>query len=262
MSDVFGAELKRWRTIRGVSQVGLARIADVSQRHVSFLETGRSRPSHDMALRLLAALDVPAVEYDLVLRSAGFESQDNAPSREDIVELDRSVEGILASHEPWPSIAVDTGWQIVAANRAFVLLLDVVFPTDSLWDVEGNLLELILHPDGLLATISAPDRLRRAWVMTLVRAAVEHPHDEFLTSLSADLAPVDVSASAISRRIDQGVDPGPLAVSVGDADVEFLTMIATISGGGAPLAPERHIVTFVPLGERSDERWSHLVERR
>ena len=149
-----GALLRDWRQRRRLSQLDLALEAGVSARHLSFVETGRSRPSADMVLHLAEQLEVPLRARNQLLLAAGhapvFEQREldepqMAPVRE-------ALQAILDGHEPYPAVVVDRVWEMVAGNRAVALLTDGVAP--ELLSPPVNVLRVSLHPDGVAPRIA------------------------------------------------------------------------------------------------------------
>jgi transcriptional regulator with XRE-family HTH domain len=165
-----GPLLRDWRQRRRLSQLDVALEAAVSARHLSFVETGRSRPSRELVLHLAEHLGVPLRERNALLLAAGYapfygESRLDA---DELAPVREALEKILAGHEPYPAIVVDRRWNLVSANRpALAILSDGVAP--ELLAPPANALRATLHPDGLaprignLAEYSAHvlDRLRR-----------------------------------------------------------------------------------------------------
>ncbi len=154
----FGEHLRNWRQRRRLSQLDLAADADVSTRHISFVETGRANPSREMVLRLCARMDVPLRERNTLLVAAGYapmyrESRLDDPA---FAAARQAVELILKSHEPYPALAVDRHWNMVAANRMVPLLLTGVAPELLTPADQGlpNVLRISLHPDGLAPRIT------------------------------------------------------------------------------------------------------------
>ncbi|MDG4719983.1 MULTISPECIES: helix-turn-helix domain-containing protein [Thalassospira] len=178
--DAFGNSLKAWRKQRRLSQLDLAGDANISTRHLSFLETGRSKPSRDMILHLSECLDVPLRERNALLVSAGF-----APiyAEHDFdgdagMAIRTAVDQILSAHEPYPALAMDRHWNMVVSNRIVPMMLGGVDPEFLRPPV--NLLRLSLHPDGLASRVvnfqqwrdHLLDRLRRQIELTADRELV------------------------------------------------------------------------------------------
>jgi transcriptional regulator with XRE-family HTH domain len=145
----FGAQLRDWRRRRHLSQLALACEAELSSRHLSFLETGRSVPSREMILRLADRLDIPLRDRNSLLLAAGFAPAFPARSWDDpaLDVVREALQRLLSAHEPNPALAVDRHWCLVASNRALGPLLRGVSPW--LLSPPLNVLRLSLHPDGL-----------------------------------------------------------------------------------------------------------------
>ncbi len=148
-----GAMLRDWRQRRRLSQLDLALEAGVSTRHLSFVETGRSKPSADMVLHLADRLEVPLRERNHLLLAAGYAPEFEARSLEDpeLAPIRDALGHVLAGHEPYPAIAVDRGWNLVASNSALGPLLEGVAP--ELLQPPVNCMRLSLHPGGLAPRI-------------------------------------------------------------------------------------------------------------
>jgi transcriptional regulator with XRE-family HTH domain len=146
----FVSKLQFWRRRRGLSQLGLAGRAEVSQRHLSFLELGRSAPSREMVMRLAAALDLPLRQRNALLLAAGFapvwrQSDLAAP---ELAQINRAIDFMLAQQEPFPAVAVDRHWNLVKGNAGAVRLVEhLVGPSPS--GAPVNLADALMAPDVL-----------------------------------------------------------------------------------------------------------------
>jgi len=168
-----------------MSQLDLAAAAGVSQRHLSFLETGRSRPSREMVIHLAMELDVPPREQNRLLATAGHSAQYPETSLTDsgLGRVRRVLETILASHEPFPAIVVDRGWNVVLANEAALRF------TTSLLDPGGaapgaiNAVKLVLGPDGVRSRIVNWRQVATAVLRRLDREIASRPTDDVLRRL-------------------------------------------------------------------------------
>jgi len=149
----FGEHLRHWRQHRRLSQLDLASEADISTRHLSFVETGRSVPSREMVLRLSERLDIPLRERNTLLVAAGYAPMYRERTLDDpaLASARQAVELILKSHEPYPALALDRHWNLVAANRMVPHLLVGADP--KLLQGPINVLRLSLHPRGLASKI-------------------------------------------------------------------------------------------------------------
>jgi len=144
-----GARLREWRRRRRFSQLDLACEAEVSTRHLSFVETGRSAPSREMVLRLAGALEIPLRERNALLLAAGFAPvfEERSLADHDLAAARSMVDLILARHDPYPALAVDRHWNLLSANGAAQALIGSV--DAALLTPPVNVLRLSLHPEGL-----------------------------------------------------------------------------------------------------------------
>lgn len=235
----FGALLRQWRTRRRVSQLDLAIAAGVSARHVSFLETGRSRPSREMVLRLAEWLDVPLRERNPLLLAAGFAPSYPVRPLDDpaLAPVRAAVDAVLAGYEPYPALAVDRGWHLVAANRAVAPL--TALASALLRTPPVNALRLSLHPDGL-----APHILNLAeWRGHLLgRLAREAALDPELAGLHRELTGYPGGTAAPP---EQAVAV-PLRLRLGGRELAFLSTVTTFGTALDVTAAELSIEAFLP----------------
>jgi transcriptional regulator with XRE-family HTH domain len=239
--------LRAWRQKRHLSQLELASAAGVSTRHLSFIETGRARPSREMVLHLAEQLDVPLRERNALLLAGGFaptyrERDLDAPEMEPVREaLDR----VLSGHEPYPALVVDRRWNLVAANKACGALIAGVAP--DLLGPPLNVLRVALHPDGLAPRIAnfaewsthVLDRLRRQVLLT---------GDEQLRELEEELRRYPGVPAKASHGGVEGV--GDIAVTLrlrtGEGELRLLSTIATFGTAVDITAAELAIEAFFP----------------
>lgn len=182
-----GALLRDWRRRRRLSQLALALDAEISQRHLSFVESGRARPSREMVLTLAERLDVPLRERNVLLVAAGFAPvfAERGLADAALKPALATVEFILAGHEPNPALAVDRHWTLVAANRPARGFLAAVAP--ALARPPVNVLRASLHPDGLAPQIVNLGEWR-AHVLARLSRQVEISADAVLAALLDELA--------------------------------------------------------------------------
>jgi transcriptional regulator with XRE-family HTH domain len=165
-----GAHIREWRRRRHLSQLDCALDADISQRHLSFIESGRAAPSRDMVLHLAEALNVPLRERNALLLAAGFAPQYQARALDApaLRPARTAVDLILKGHEPLPALAVDRHWTLVAANAGVQPLLSYVSDA-ALLKPPVNVLRLTLHPGGLAPHIANLSEWRRHLLERLKR---------------------------------------------------------------------------------------------
>jgi transcriptional regulator with XRE-family HTH domain len=181
-----GALLRRWRRYRRLSQLGLALKANVSQRHLSFVETGRARPSRDMVLQLAEHLQLPLRERNRLLLASGYAPIYTERPLDDpaLTPVRNAIELVLRGHQPYPAIAIDRHWQLVAANDAATQLL--AGSTPALIEPPINVLRFSLHPDGLAPRIANLSEWRDHLLERLQRQ-IDATADPVLASLLEEL---------------------------------------------------------------------------
>jgi transcriptional regulator with XRE-family HTH domain len=181
-----GDLLRTWRQQRRLSQLELALDADVSTRHISFLENGRAQPSREMLLHLAERLDIPLRERNSLLVAAGFApAYRSTPLDDPSLQVAKdAIERVLVGHEPYPALAIDRHWSLVMANRAVGLLLSGVAP--ALLTPPVNVLRLSLHPEGLAPKIVNPDQWR-GHVLNRLQHQIDATADRELVALRDEL---------------------------------------------------------------------------
>ncbi len=246
-----GPLLRDWRTRRHLSQMDLALEAGVSTRHLSFVETGRSKPSEDMLLHLAEQLQVPLRERNRLLLAAGYAPryEERSLDEPEMRPIAEAVALVLKGHEPFPALAVDHGWALVAHNDAAGLLM-AGLPEDLLAP-PLNVLRASLHPDGLAPRI----RNLAEWrdhLLERLRRQVALTGDPALQTLFDELAgyPVGDPGPELGARNDVVV---PLRL---DTDAGELTFFSTVTTFGTPVditVEELSIESFFPADARTAE---------
>jgi transcriptional regulator with XRE-family HTH domain len=250
-APTIGALLRDWRSRRHLSQLALATEARISTRHLSYLETGRARPSRDMVLHLAEHLDVPLRERNVLLAAAGFAPVFPQRGLDDpaLGPAMGAVRTLLAAHEPFPALAVDRHWSILAANRAVPPLLEGVAP--ALLAPPANALRISLHAEGLAPRIRNLAEWRDHVLARLARQ-VAATADPVLAALRDELAAYPAPAPLSGAPATPGVAV-PLRLAVGEAE---LSLISTTTVFGTPLdvtLAELALETFLPADAASAE---------
>jgi len=250
----FGALLRRWRRQRGLTQLTLSLDAGVSARHLSWLENDRATPSRAMVLRLAERLDVPLRERNALLQAAGFAPMFEARALDD-PGLHATVQRLLDLHDPWPALAVDRRWNIVAGNRMVGLLLQVVDP--ALRAPPMNALRLSLHPRGLAPMIENLGAWRAHVLARLTRAA-EAGADATLAALLAELRgyPGKISAATDSASADAVAVPLVLHTPFGR--LAFLTTVTVFGAPQDVTLSELAVETLLPADAATADRLREL----
>ena len=237
-----GVMVRRWRMRRRLSQLDLALEAEVSARHISFVETGRATPSRAMVLRLAGVLDVPRREQNHMLVAAGHapaysERPLDAP---DMAAVQAGLARVLAAYEPYPCIVVNRVWDLVSANAGTSVLLAGVAP--HLLD-RPNALRIALHPEGLAPRIRNLGQWRGHLIERLRREVAADDTGE----LTALLDEVGGYPGAEDRFPDLGGVAVPLELTTPDgAELRLLSMVTTFGTALDLTAAELSIEAFLP----------------
>ncbi|MBV7243191.1 helix-turn-helix domain-containing protein [Streptomyces sp. MW-W600-10] len=250
-----GPLLRDWREQRRISQLELALRADSSARHISFIETGRSRPSEEMVLRLAEQLDIPVRERNALLVVAGYAPRYAQTPLDDpaMAALREGLDRLLAAYEPYPALVVDGVYGVVAANRGIALLLEGV--SEKLLAPPVNAMRLTLHPDGLAPRIVNLPEWRADLLAQMDRqiALVRSPELRALYD--------EVAAYPVPARVDatNGPEPErgqeqerpaafalPMRLEHGGRVLSFVSSIATFNTPMDVTVAELAIETFLP----------------
>jgi transcriptional regulator with XRE-family HTH domain len=244
-----GEMIRNWRGRRRLSQLDLALDAEISARHLSFLETGRSRPSRAMLLRLAERLRMPPRERNALLVAGGFAPLLPERPLDDpaLAAARAAVERVLAAYEPFPALAVDLDWNLVAANAGVAPFLDGVAP--HLLEPPLNVLRLSLHPEGLAGRIeNLPEW--RGHVLRRIEEQIDASGDARLAELLDELR----SYPGGTARREGGSDIAVLLkLRSGDRCLSFLSMTTVF---GTPLditLSELAIEAFLPADSETAE---------
>ena len=242
-----GDHLREWRKRRRMSQLDLACEAEVSSRHLSFVETGRARPSREMVLHLAEHLDVPLRERNPLLIAAGYAPTYHASDFEAVTmqPVRDAVERLLHAHEPYPAILIDRRWNLVTANMAAGVLVEDVSPT--LLAPPCNVLRVSLHPDGLASRIvnlaqwsdHIVGNLRRQIAITGDPSLREL--EEELVGYAAAMGVVPAPSIEAPRAVAT-----PMRLRTERGELALMTMIATFGTALDITLAELSIETFLP----------------
>ena len=244
----FGDHLREWRQRRRMSQLDLAQEAEISTRHLSFVETGRAAPSREMVLRLAERLDVPLRERNALLVAAGFAPMYRERPMDDpaFASARQAVELILKSHEPFPALAVDRHWNLVAANSMVPHLMAGADP--ALLTAPVNVLRLSLHPQGVASRI-VNLRQWRTHLFERLRQQIHATGDGRLASLLEELRGYPVPESADDAHLEGELLGVAMPLRFRAADGSVLSFISTTTVFGSPVdvtLQELALETFFP----------------
>ncbi|MEL6343320.1 MAG: helix-turn-helix domain-containing protein, partial [Myxococcota bacterium] len=252
-SGLFPALMKHWRGKRGLSQLDLALAADVSAKHISFLETGRSRPSAEMVVRLATTLGVPLRHTNAMLRAAGLEPIfEESPDALPPVVRD-ALAMLKTHHEPFPLVVVDRSYGIWDINRGalalFAALLDVPVSsgeTDRAMLSNFNLARLSFDPNGAQPYIKNFDELGRILLWRIQREVLADPDDGEMRSLLDDLLAMP-TIDPDWRRVDLSIAATPavlVEIEKGDLSLRFLTMVTAFQAPQNVAVEELRVETW------------------
>ncbi|WP_459252045.1 helix-turn-helix domain-containing protein [Paraburkholderia rhynchosiae] len=201
-SRTVGDLLREWRQRRRMSQLLLATEADISTRHLSFVESGRALPSREMVMHLAERLEVPLRARNTLLVAAGYAPlfRERPLSDPQLAAAREAVELVLKGHEPYPALAIDRHWTIVAANGALAPLLTDASP--ELLKPPVNALRLSLHPEGIAASIINWHAWRQH-VLARLQRQIDVSGDEALSALRDELAAYPAPAGADAADNDE-----------------------------------------------------------
>jgi transcriptional regulator with XRE-family HTH domain len=236
--------LRDWRERRRVSQLELALRAGTTQRHVSFIERGRSLPGAGMVVRLAEALEVPLRERNTMLLAAGYAPAYPETSLDD-PQLDPvrgALERILAGHRPYPAVITDRAANLVSSNNEFLALIDCATP--ALREPPINVARVLLHPDGLAPRILNMEECGRHVIDGLRRKSERFPGAE-LAALIDELEPLvpQRGREPSARHIGFAV---PLRLGNPDGEIELLTTIAHFATAVDVTISELSLEAFIP----------------
>ena len=251
----FGPSLRWWRSTRRFSQLQLAGAAEVSSRHISYLETGKAKPSREMVIHLARVLELPLRDQNLLLHEAGFapaySQQDlDAPEMDDV----RRVLGwILAAHSPNPALVVDRRGDVVDANpAAYRLLTELVGEDSPALGPTLNAHRIVLHPDGIKARTDNWAEVGANVLQRLEREQAHRPADEALAALLTEvLAYADIAPLRRTTELPSGADL-LVTMRATTATGDRISLVSTIATIGAPYdvtLDELRLETFFPGDE-------------
>jgi transcriptional regulator with XRE-family HTH domain len=243
-----GPLLRDWRRRRHRSQLDLALEAGVSARHISFVETGRSRPSRGMVLGLAENLEVPLRDRNQMLLAAGFAPEYRELIYEDpaLAPVRAAVEEVLTAHDPYPALVVDRHWELIAANAGLGRLLEGVAP--ELLEPPVNALRASLHPDGL-----APRILNLGEWRHHVLARLERVHrntgDAAIATLLAELRDYPGGGEGATRAPAHDVFVPLRLRTIGGEEIAFFGLISTFGTAVDLTVAELALESFFPLDD-------------
>ena len=266
-SPALGAMLRHWRDLRGASQLELSSDTGVSQRHLSFIESGRSRPSRETLMYIAQALNVPLRDRNSLLLAAGFaplysEAPWNAAEMQGVT---RALERMLHQHEPFPAVVMDRYWNVLVSNdatpRFFNCFIDMKKRT-----APRNLLHLMFDPEGMRPFIADWDQVAPALIQRIAREAVGHVTDSKTQELIAAL--LSYPGSKAAWKTAQGVPMTPtlpvipLGFNHNGATLRYFSMVTTVGTPQTIAAQELRVECLFPVDEATETLHMELMDHR
>lgn len=261
----FRQECKKWREYRKLSQLELALDADISQRHISYLETGRSQPSRDMVIRLSEALDIPLRERNVLLQSAGFsamysETGLDEPSMRIVLD---ALNHVLKHHDPFPAVVVDGLWNVKKQNRAAAMLFTPLLARPEVAALLGkngeiNLALLTLHPDALRANITNWEQAAPLFIKRLRSEAAATGDPEVKSTFEKYIAlsePIEMSTDLT----DPLLPVMPLEMNINGLALSLFSVISTFGTPQDITTDELRVEAFYPATPETENFFKHAA---
>ena len=244
-----GQLLRDWRERRRLSQLELSVQAEISTRHLSFVETGRSRPTPEMILRLTEQLDVPLRERNQLLLAGGYAPAypQHGLDAPELAQVRAALQQVLAGHEPYPALVMNRWWDLLDGNAAVRMLTAGCAP--HLLE-QPNVVRLSFHPDGLAPRIVNLAQCRTA-LLAQVRRRAEQTGDERLRELHAEVSgyPGGDAAPLPDNNVVL-----PLVLRHEDTELSFFSIAAKVETAADVTVDELVIETFYPADEHTSRR--------
>ncbi|MFW2382384.1 MAG: helix-turn-helix domain-containing protein [Acidimicrobiales bacterium] len=254
----FGTTLRSWREERGFSQLRLASTAEVSQRHISFLENDRARPSREMVTHLGRVLRVPLREQNQLLLAAGFSPEFATTQIDDLGEVGRAIEFMLKAHEPNMAVVIDHMWNLRFLNEPAALLAGVL-PDPPLFQGELNLMYSMFHPDGLGQFVRNRAEVDPMLLWRLADDVERRPTDTDLRQLSDAVAGLATASAAVTPAHEGLV--GTVRFGLGDVEFAMFSCLTRLENSADLTLDGLRIETFFPADQQSLAAWTRFLNR-
>ncbi|HXS02948.1 MAG TPA: helix-turn-helix transcriptional regulator [Rhodanobacter sp.] len=259
-----GELLRYWRGTRGKSQIELSLDTGVSQRHLSFIESGRSAPSRQTLMSIAQGLEVPFRDRNRLLLAAGFAPiyGEDAWNADEMVSVNAALERVLRQHEPFPAVVMDRYWNVLMTNastpRFFNLFIDLEARPKP-----RNLLQLMFDPTGMRPFIAHWDRTAKSLIQRVHRESVGHVVDERTRDLLATLVAypeVDDAPKLADAATPQPTLPMiPLSFVRDGRTLSYFSMVTTVGAPQTIAAQELRIECMYPADDQTDTRHRALM---
>lgn len=262
-----GVLLRHWRDTRGRSQIDLSLDTGVSQRHISFIESGRSVPSRQTLMDLAQALDVPLRERNGLLLAAGYAPlyAEGAWNAQEMDSVTRALERILRQHEPFPAIVMDRYWNVLltndAAPRFFNCFIDMAARKGP-----RNMLHLMFDPHGMRPFIANWEAVAKSLIQRVYRESVGRVIDDKTQELLSTLLAYPDVQSEWKNPQALGAMPAatvlpfiPLSFTKGSQTLSYFSMVSTVGTPQTIAAQELRIECLFPADEQTEKQHERLL---
>jgi len=259
-----GAMLRRWRGMRGRSQLEVSADAGISQRHISFIESGRSLPSRATLMTLARILDVPLRERNALLLAAGYAPaySEAAWDAEEFRHVSRALDRMLAQHDPFPAVVLDRTWHVLKTNasapRFFGSLVDL-----GRYPEPRNLLRMLFDPAALRPAIADWESTALALLQRVHRESVGRALDDATLALIESLLAFPDVPQAWPPEPARGAGPSlpviPVGFKHGGTVLNFFSMVATVGTPGAVAAQELRLECMFPADEATEAAYARML---
>jgi transcriptional regulator with XRE-family HTH domain len=252
-----GELLRQWRAQRGKSQLDLAFDTGISQKHVSFVETGRSTPSRQMVVDLSDALRIPLRERNAIMLAAGYAPlyRDEPLDGPAMRQIGRAVSRLLRQHEPFPAMAMDRYWNVLEANDAAPAFFGRFIGLEK-WPKPRNLLRLMFDPAGLQPFLARWEETARSLLIRVRREAVGGVLDDRMRALLADLMAYPSTPQNLrSSSTNESLPTIPLGFKLGKDVLDLFSMITTVGAPQMVSAEEIRLETMFPWDDKAEHQY-------
>lgn len=262
-----GELLRKWRSMRNLSQLDLAEKAETSARHISFIETGRGRPSKGLLMRLADVLEIPLRARNTLLESAGFAScySETGLSEPEMEQVRKTLEFICHATEPYPAMIIDRYWNILMANDAMKCISEIFVADSDMLDEEGiNLMRLVLHPRCWRKNIQNIVEFEPYMASRVSRALNTDPQDKKMRALWEEVCSYsdqdETSSSDSWDSLPQLLKP--LHIKNNGVELKLFTTIATLGAPQDITLQELRIECGFPVDKASEKCLQQLRVQR
>ncbi|SHN83415.1 helix-turn-helix domain-containing protein [Bradyrhizobium erythrophlei] len=257
-----GILLRQWRDVRGKTQLDLSFDAGVSQKHISFVESGRSIPSRQMLLDLAQALDVPLRERNELLVAAGYAPVYSGDALEAPVmnSIAKALQRMLRQHEPFPALVIDRHWNVVMTNEAAPALFNC-FVDLAAWPQPRNLLHLMFDPRGLRPFVANWPETARGLLARVYREALGHVIDDKTKALLAALSQYPgVKAEWRAPSPGSVLPMIPLSLVKGGVTLNYFSLITTVGTPQTVTAEELRLECMFPADDKTETEHARFLK--